>query len=55
MEFDLAATTSNRAPDVEKEKEAKVELLHQAQAQLAQLKAQNTTPASHMGATTVTS
>ena len=55
MEFDLAATTSNRAPDVEKEKEAKVELFHQAQVQLSQLKAQNTTPASHMGATTVTS
>lgn len=49
MEFDLAATTSNRAPDVEKEKEAKAELLHQAQAQLAQLKAQNTTPASQYG------
>lgn len=49
MEFDLAATTSNRAPDVEKEKEAKAALLHQAQAELAQLKAQNTTPASQYG------
>ena len=49
MELKLAATENNMAPHVEKDREAKAEFLRQAQAQLAQLEAQNTTPASRYG------